>query len=108
MDVSFILWYQLIPLSRGIPWAICWLNSFVCYLLFPQVFCDQTELLKGSFEILHNLLCKNSGVGKVVRFLKAFVFISPPPAFLVLLRPSESAAAVLYGIKKWDVSTIQN
>jgi hypothetical protein len=45
-------------------------------------------------------LRKDSGVRKVVRFLKAFVFISPPPTFLVLLRPSESAAAVLYGITK--------
>jgi hypothetical protein len=73
MDVSFILWYQLIPLSRGILWAICWLNSFVCYLLFPQVFCDQTELFQGSFKIICNFLRKDSGVREVVGFRKAFV-----------------------------------
>jgi hypothetical protein len=43
------------------------------FFLLPQVFCDQTELLKGRFEIICNLLRKDSGVREVVGFLKAFV-----------------------------------
>jgi len=43
------------------------------FFLLPQIFCDQTELLKRRFEVTCNLLRNDSGVREVVGFLKAFV-----------------------------------
>jgi len=45
----------------------------VDFFLLPQIFCDQTELLKRRFEVTCNLLRNDSGVREVVGFLKAFV-----------------------------------